>query len=72
MLRSWKPLLGERVLLLDDHRRVAELVVSTLQLMAGEAMHDIVASWDGSTSVSVANALDGLAGGGTRRRFGFF
>ena len=72
VLQSWQPLLGERVLLLDDHRTIAELVVSTLQLMAGEAMHDIVASWDGSTSVAIAKALDGLAGGGPRRRFGFF
>ena len=72
VLRSWQPLLGERVLLLDDHNRVAELVVSTLQLMAGESMHDIVGSWSGSTAVSVANALDGLAGSGPRRRYGFF
>lgn len=72
VLRSWQPLLGERVLLLDDHTRVAELVVSTLQLMAGEPMGDIVGSWTGSTAVSVAKALDGLAGGGPRRRYGFF
>jgi hypothetical protein len=61
VLASWKPLLGERVLLLDDHTKVAELVVSTLQVLAGERVNDVAASWSGSTAVTIANAIGGLA-----------
>ncbi len=75
VLATWRPLLGERVILLDDHTKVAEIVVSTLQLMAGETVNDVAASWEGSTAMTVANALQDLSGGlaGTRRtrRFGF-
>ncbi len=31
VLRTWKPLLGERVLILDDVTRIAELVVATME-----------------------------------------
>ena len=80
VLATWRPLLGERVILLDDHSKVAEVVVSTLQLLAGESMQDVASSWSGATAMTVARSLDGLSldGLATRgarrpaaRRFGF-
>ena len=64
VLDTWKSLLGERVLVLDDETKVAETIVSTLQVMAGESVSTVASSWSGSTAVTVANAIGGLAKGG--------
>jgi len=61
VLASWRPLLGERVLQLDDHTKVAELVVSTLQVLNGDRVNDVAASWSGTTALTIANAIGGLA-----------
>ena len=62
VLQTWRPLLGERVILLDDHTKIAEVVVSTLQLMAGETLGDVAASWGGAAAATIGNALVGLTG----------
>lgn len=58
---QWKALLGQRVLFLDDHTKMGEVIVSTLQVFNGEDKAKVAASWDGSTSVVVAKALDSLS-----------
>ena len=71
VLRTWEPLLGERVLKLADVTKAPELVVSTLQVLAGETVRDVAASWSGKTAMVVGNALAHLTpaarGGGLRR-----
>lgn len=56
----WKDLLGERAIPVSDYTKVPEIIVSTLEVMAGKAKHDIVASWDGSTALVVRNAISAL------------
>ena len=71
VLATWKPLLPERTILLEDVSKLAETVISTIQVTEGASAADVAASWSGSTAVVVANALRGLpsraAGTGLRR-----
>lgn len=57
-LESWRPLLGERLLVLDDYRNLAELVVSAIQVAEGVDPAEAADSWSSSTaSASVRAAL---------------
>lgn len=58
--RSWKELLGERALPVSDYTKVPEIIVSTLEVMAGKPAHEIVASWSGSTALVVKTAISAL------------
>jgi len=57
---TWHKLLGQNVLPLSDHTKLAEVIVSTIQVMEGEDKKVVAASWDGDTSLVVANATKGL------------
>ena len=69
VLRSWRPLLGERTLVLDDYTRIAELVVSTIEINEGRDPADVAASWGGPTAAVVAKAVTGLRPRGIARFF---
>lgn len=58
---KWKQLLGERCMPVDDHEKLAEVIVSTLEVLAGKSVADVAGSWSGSTAVTVQNAVKGLA-----------
>jgi len=58
--RNWRNLLGERALLLSDHTKMAEVIVSTIAVNEGASMDQITQSWSGSTSMVVARAVGGL------------
>ncbi len=57
---EWRKLLGQRAILLSDHRKMSEVIVSTLQIMAGEDPGDVISSWDKATGLVVANAVNSL------------
>lgn len=57
---NWQALLGERALRLSDHTKLAELIVSTIQVNEGWSVADAVKSWSGDTSVVVARGLNSL------------
>jgi len=57
VLASWRALLPERTILLEDVSALAETVVSLIQVNEGARPADVAASWSGSTAVAVANAL---------------
>ena len=58
---QWQKLLGERALLLTDHTKMGEVIVSTIQVLEGASAKDVTQTWDGSTSMVVGNAIKGLA-----------
>jgi hypothetical protein len=60
VLATWEPLLGERVIHCDDHEKVAEVIVSAIQVMEGTDKTTVAKSWSGSTAVTVANAVKSL------------
>lgn len=61
VMRTWSPLLGRRVLPCNDHEKIAEVVVSAIQVTEGFDRDDVAGSWSGSTAVTVAGALQALA-----------
>lgn len=64
---EWTNLLGERALRLSDHRALAEVIVSAIEVNEGRSATDVAASWSGDTSLVVAKAVGGLpskTGGG--------
>jgi hypothetical protein len=58
---QWGDLLGQRCIRLSDHKKIAEVIVSTLQICEGEAADTVTESWDGTTSLAVNHAVKGLA-----------
>jgi hypothetical protein len=57
---SWRELLGERVIFLADYRRLAETIVSAIEINEGRDSRAVAASWSGDTALVVANAVRGL------------
>ncbi|WP_282605822.1 hypothetical protein [Pelagibius sp. Alg239-R121] len=60
VLKSWRALLPERTIQLDNVDALAEMVVSLIQVNEGARAADVAASWSGSTAMVVANALKGV------------
>lgn len=56
----WKKMLKERLITVSDHTKLAEIIVSTMQITEGTHVNDVVDSWSGDTSVVVANAVKAL------------
>jgi len=42
---SWKELLGQHVLSLKDHKKLAETVVSTIEVVEGRDAKQVTAKW---------------------------
>jgi hypothetical protein len=57
--QQWVEILGQNALVLKDHTKVAELIVSTLELHAGKELGAVAASWDGATAMVVRDAFAG-------------
>lgn len=62
---DWGKVLGQRVISLSDHTKLAEVIVSTIEITNGKTADDVAKTWDGSTALVVKNAVSGLptAGG---------
>lgn len=58
---AWRRLLGQRALRLSDHTKLAEVIVSAIQVHEGALTDQVCESWDGSTRSVVKRALQGLA-----------
>ena len=57
---EWIGLLGQRAIRLTDHTKMSEVITSTIQINEGFSKEEVIGSWDGDTSVVVANAIEGL------------
>jgi len=63
VMKKWTALLGQRVLRLKDYRRLAEVVVSAMEVNEGRDRETVAKSWSGDTSAVVAHALGTLPAG---------
>lgn len=54
---SWKALLGERVIIVEDYNSVAEIIASTVAIVMGADIHTVVKGFDDHTAKQVTNAL---------------
>lgn len=61
--RRWSELLGQRAIPLADHRKLSEVIVSTIEVVEGRDKAAVAASWGGDTSMVVARAVSGLQAG---------
>lgn len=53
----WKTMLGERFLVLNDHRLVAELIATTVAMIQGIDLAMVTGSFDGQTAGSIQDSL---------------
>lgn len=61
--KSWCDVIGvQRTIAVDDHHKIGEIIVSTLEMISGKSLDDVAGSWDGSTSVIIKDALQSIAG----------
>ena len=56
----WAGLLGQNVLRLSDHTKLAEVIVSAIEVIQGGDVGSVAKSWSGSTAMVVAHALKSL------------
>ena len=68
----WQKLVGQNLLMLDDHHKLGELIVSTIQVYEGMDVETVASTWSGGTDVVIRDTLGhlkpaGSAGTGVRR-----
>lgn len=64
--REWASILGQRVIMLSDHTKMAEVIISTIEVVQGRDKDKVAASWSGGTDLVVRDAIAGItAAGGT-------
>jgi len=61
IIDSWKSLLGERVILVDDYNNISEIIATTVAIILGESLQNVVASFDHRIANSVTNALSNIS-----------
>jgi hypothetical protein len=58
--RAWQEILGQRAIPLSDHQKLAELIVSTIEVNEGADAARVASSWSGETALVVRKSLKGL------------
>lgn len=58
--QGWTALIGQRALPLSDHTRMAEVIISAIEVTAGRDKDAVAKSWSGSTALVVRNAIASL------------
>lgn len=58
--RNWTDLLGERAIPLSDHTRLAEVIVSAIQINEGASPDAVAGTWSGETARVVTRAVTAL------------
>lgn len=69
VLKSWEPLLAQRVIKLSDHRKLAETIVSAIEVAEGRDATESVKGWGASARV-VHDAVKNLPKGRTPKLIG--
>lgn len=57
-VRSWTNVLGQRALMLSDHTKLPQIVVSAIQMNEGMSTDEIAASWDEDSREAVENMIN--------------
>lgn len=66
VIGKWRSLLGERALLLSDHTKLSEVIVSAIQQNEGTSSAAVIDSWkDSGTRAVVAHAIGSLTPAGS-------
>lgn len=71
-VRAWRDVVGERAIEIEDEEALAEVIVSTIQVVEGADASRVAESWAGRTSGIVHKAIAGLQSrGGDSTNEGF-
>jgi hypothetical protein len=60
VVREWTDLLGEHAIRLSDHKKIAEVIVSTMQINEGADPDEVARSWGDGASAVVRRAVGNL------------
>lgn len=63
VLGYWRDLLGENLLILDDHNALAELIASTVAMISGVDLASVIADFDKKTAKTVKKSLAKVSSG---------
>ena len=58
---TWREVMGQNAIWIEDYNKLSEVIVSTIQLNEGVDKADVLKSWDGTTSMVITRALDGIS-----------
>lgn len=59
-INNWKKLLCERAIVVEDWKRLPEIIVSLMQVNEGQDKDDVVSAWDGDCQAVVKSAINNL------------
>lgn len=68
IIDSWKKILGERLIIVEDYNNVAEIIASTVAIIRGADLQKVVAGFDDNTAKLVTNALVTLSHGISKKQ----
>jgi hypothetical protein len=57
ILKYWKDLLKERLIVLEDYTKISEVIASTVAVISGADMEKVLDSFDSKTSLVVRNSI---------------
>lgn len=60
---SWREVMGQNAIWLEDYKNLSELIVSTIQINEGADKTDVLKSWSGKTGMIVGQALNCIGTG---------
>jgi hypothetical protein len=60
VFKAWQDKLGQHVLSCSDHTKLAEIIVSAIQIVEGADADKVISSWKGGTDLVVRQAVAGL------------
>lgn len=60
----WRELMGQHVIMLSDHTKLAETIISVIEVTEGRDKDAVTHSWSGDTSLVVRDAIKGLTAAG--------
>lgn len=60
-LTRWRKLLNERAMEVTDVSKIPQIIVSTMEVLAGKDVDTVAAQWNGDTALVVKTAIGGLS-----------
>jgi hypothetical protein len=59
VIENWKGMLGQRAILLEDHTKMAEVIISTMQIHEGKDAKDVASAWNNPDIAKVVSSALG-------------
>lgn len=69
-INEWKQLLQERVIIVEDYNNIAEIIASTVAVVMGAELKNVVAGFDKATAKQVTTALVKIGRDNTSKKQG--